>query len=111
MILLPPGGAIAVASEMYTHAPQSTFMLVFPISGTEQARPSGHSRRTPAAVRDLLPGAFSVVNITEGDLDRNRAEIKAGVAAGDILMFRGWFADKRNEWVKALYEEVKKEKK
>jgi hypothetical protein len=67
--------------------------------------------RTPAAVRDLLPGAFSVVNITEGDLDRNRAEIKAGVAAGDILMFRGWFADKRNEWVKALYEEVKKEKK
>ena len=63
--------------------------------------------RTPAPVRDVLTGAFSVVNVGDGDLDKNRAEIKAGVAAGDVLMFRGWFPDKRNEWVKKLYDEGK----
>lgn len=62
--------------------------------------------QTPTAVRDLLPGAFSVVNVADGDLERNRTAIKAGVARGDVLMFRGWFADRRNAWVKAVYQEA-----
>jgi hypothetical protein len=66
----------------------------------------GQGYRTPDYVRAFLPDAFSVVVITDGDLDSNRSEIKAGVARGDILMFNGWFDDDRNAWVKALYKEV-----
>jgi hypothetical protein len=70
----------------------------------------GKGYRTPDYVRDLLPGAFSVVVINDGDIIKNRNEIKTGVARGDILMFRGWFDDSRNTWVKALYDEVKRNK-
>lgn len=62
--------------------------------------------RTPDKVRELLPDAFSVININDGDIHQHRAEIKAGVARGDILLFRGWFADNRNAWVKSLYDDV-----
>jgi hypothetical protein len=63
--------------------------------------------RTPLAIKELFPESFSVVNIGDGDLIANRAEIKAGVKKGDILMFRGWFADSRNAWVKSLYQDAK----
>ncbi len=62
---------------------------------------------TPEAVRKLLPGAFSVVNVADGDLDANRAAIRDGVRRGDILLFRGWFPDRRNAWVRNLYAEAK----
>jgi hypothetical protein len=66
--------------------------------------------RTSDYVRTLFPDAFSVVVINDGDHVKNRTEIKAGVERGDILMFRGWFGDERNAWVKTLYDEVKKGK-
>ena len=51
------------------------------------------------------------MNVADGGLDRNRDEIKAGVAAGDILLFRGWFAGTRNVWVRGVCDEVMKDKK
>jgi hypothetical protein len=67
----------------------------------------GKGYGTPDRVRDLVPGAFSVINVGEGDLKKNPGAIRASVAKGDVLMFRGWFDDDRNAWVRAVYKEAK----
>jgi hypothetical protein len=61
---------------------------------------------TPAHVRAVLPGAFSLVNVNDGPIDEKRAVLVDAVRRGDILMFRGWFGDPRNKTVKAIYEEA-----
>jgi hypothetical protein len=77
-------------------------------AGYTEVRMKGY--HTPDRVRSLFPQAFNVVVINDGDIANNRSEIKAGVARGDILMFRGWYPDERNTWVKALYDEVMNKK-
>ncbi|MCW8130762.1 MAG: hypothetical protein KIS92_10460 [Planctomycetota bacterium] len=62
---------------------------------------------TPAGIQALLPKAFSVVNVCDGDFVKHREELKAAVARGDILMIHGWFGSNRNKEAKALYDEVK----
>jgi hypothetical protein len=63
---------------------------------------------TPSYVHDRVPGAFSVINVGDADMDANRAALKAAVANGDILLFRGWFDDGNNAKVKALYDEARR---
>jgi hypothetical protein len=62
---------------------------------------------TPQYVRDRVPGAFSAINVADADMDGNRAALRAAVANGDILMFRGWFDDASNAKVKALVDEAR----
>jgi RNA polymerase sigma factor (sigma-70 family) len=62
---------------------------------------------TSPYVRDRVPGAFSLINIGDADMDSSRETLKAAVASGDILLFRGWFDDRNNAKAKALYDEAK----
>ena len=61
---------------------------------------------TPAAVRDIYPDAFSVVNIADGPIEEQRGVLVEAVRRGDILMTRGWFGDHRNAIVKSIYDEA-----
>ena len=65
---------------------------------------------TPAHVRKLLPGAFSIINISDGPFDEKRPLLLAGVRRGDILLFHGWYGARRNAKVRALYEEAASKK-
>jgi hypothetical protein len=57
---------------------------------------------TPGFVRDIYPGAFSVINTADGAIDRQYAQLQKAVARGDILMFRAWFDDPANAKVRKL---------
>ena len=43
---------------------------------------------TPESVRRIYPGAFTVINIADGDIDGHRAALVQAVRRGDILVFR-----------------------
>lgn len=61
---------------------------------------------TTAIVRHVYPGAFSVLQVADGPVDQRRAELVTAVRSGDILLFRGWFADPYNDKVKGIYREA-----
>ena len=59
--------------------------------------------------RMLFPGAFSVsytVNLKAERWMELRDRLLRGVREGDSLFFRGWFGDRYNRMIKALYDEV-----
>ncbi len=57
---------------------------------------------TPPLVRDLYPGAFSIINVSDGLTGQNRDQLKSAVDAGDVLMFRAWFDDPGNRAIRPL---------
>jgi hypothetical protein len=59
---------------------------------------------TPADVRGVYPGAFSVLNVADGDITDNAATLTAAVSRGDILMFRSWFWSPESPAVQAIYK-------
>lgn len=61
---------------------------------------------TPARIRAMLPGAFSVLNVSDGDFQKHREEIVRAVRNGDILMVHGWWSPRRNYECREVYEEV-----
>ena len=63
---------------------------------------------TPASVRSVYPGAFSVNYAADGPFEQKRAELVEAVRRGDILVFRGWFDDPNNAKIKSIYEEARK---
>lgn len=66
----------------------------------------GGHRGTPTRVRRLLPHSFSVVNVSDGNIEQARETLVQSVRDGDILMMRGWFHDARNRIVREIYEEA-----
>jgi hypothetical protein len=62
---------------------------------------------TPAWIRNTYPDAFSILNVSDGDIEGNRDALVEAVRNGDILMARGWFKDRRNETVRAIYDEAR----
>jgi hypothetical protein len=59
--------------------------------------------------RDLLPGAFGVsytVNLNLDDWNEIRPRLLQGIRAGDVMFFRGWFGDRYNNMIKALYDQA-----
>jgi hypothetical protein len=66
----------------------------------------GGSPGTSPAIRSAYPAAGSVVAVGDGDYLGNWDALLKGAAAGDIQLFRGWFADSRNALVKQLYHEA-----
>ena len=61
---------------------------------------------TPERVRRVYSGAFTVINIADGDMDGHHAELVRAVRGGDILLFRAWFDDVANAKVRAIYAEA-----
>lgn len=62
--------------------------------------------RTGDDVRAAYPKAGTVIAAQDGDYLGNWEALLAGVSRGDIHLFRGWFADPRNQEVKRLYREA-----
>lgn len=63
---------------------------------------------TPASVTTIYPQAFGVIYVPDGPIDQKRDELVAAVKRGDILLFRGWWADENNAKVKSIYESAGK---
>jgi hypothetical protein len=57
---------------------------------------------TPQWVRDIYPNAFSVINTSDGSIDQRFSDLRAAVQNGDVMLFRGWFADKAIDKVRNL---------
>ena len=57
---------------------------------------------TPDNARLAYPGAFSVINIADGDLKKYQAALKQDTKNGDVLLFRCWFNDGTHDQVKDL---------
>jgi hypothetical protein len=69
-------------------------------------RPPQRLAGTPQHVRRVYPEAFSVIDTSDGDLDRRRDELVEAVRRGDILMFRAYFDDRANDTVKSILDEA-----
>jgi hypothetical protein len=61
--------------------------------------------RTSDELRLVYPRACTVVT-NKGDYLSYWKGLRKGVMGGDIHLFRGWFADSDNTYIKHLYEEV-----
>jgi HEAT repeat protein len=61
---------------------------------------------TSAAIRAVYPAAGRALAIGDGDYLGNWDALVGGVVHGDIHLFRGWFADPTNQFVKQLYREA-----
>ena len=57
---------------------------------------------TPAQVRDVIPEAFSVINIADGAVAAKHQQLQDAVKRGDILLFRGWYDDPLNAKIRDL---------
>jgi hypothetical protein len=62
------------------------------------------SAGTSDHVRKFYPKAFSIINTTDGPIDRRYDELVAAVSRGDILMYRTWYKDPANLKLKTIYE-------
>jgi hypothetical protein len=82
------------------HETTRYFAWTAPYQTLEQGRTS-----TPQQVRDVYPGAFSVIYVPK-DVAKHRAELVAAVRRGDILLFVGWFETPEGAEVRKIYEEA-----
>jgi len=60
---------------------------------------------TPSEVRDVYPGAFSVIYAPK-DVAKRRADLVAAVRRGDILLFQGWLETPEGTEVRKIYDEA-----
>ena len=65
---------------------------------------------TPDAMRRIYPGAFTVLNTSDGDLAGHHGELVQSVRRGDILLFRAWWDDPQNAEVRAIYAQARPER-
>ncbi len=66
----------------------------------------GGNISTPERIRRIYPQAFTVLNVSDGDMETHHDELVAAVKRGDILLFRAWWDDPYNAKVKAVYAEA-----
>lgn len=62
---------------------------------------------TPPGARQVYPQAFSVLFAMEGDFAHHFDDLVASVRRGDILLFRGWWADPNNPVIRRIYDAAK----
>ena len=58
---------------------------------------------TPQSVLDVYPSAFSNIYTPDGPFTQDQALLQAAVKRGDLMMFRGWYADPQNQELLSLY--------
>ncbi|RYF45849.1 MAG: hypothetical protein EOO38_15285 [Cytophagaceae bacterium] len=61
---------------------------------------------TADKVRWSYPDAFSVINISDGNIGKYRKQLVNSVKGGDVLLFRCWFNDGTHNDVKSIYDEA-----
>jgi hypothetical protein len=83
--LIPPTGTI---NEFNASAPFNVLGLHFP--------------GTPSAVLAVYPRAFSVINISDGDMETYYDELVKSFTRGDIPLFRCWFRDHQYPYLQRI---------
>ncbi|HLY11401.1 MAG TPA: hypothetical protein VKW04_19010 [Planctomycetota bacterium] len=68
----------------------------------------GGTASTPELVREIYPGAFSILNTADGPIAQRRAEVVEAAKRGDILMFRAWWNDPANELVRGILDDARR---
>jgi hypothetical protein len=66
----------------------------------------GGDRGVPAGVRAAWPRAGRTIKIGDGDYLGFWDDMLAGAVAGDIHVFRGWFGDTPNPFIRRCYQEA-----
>jgi hypothetical protein len=54
---------------------------------------------------DVFPGAFSLVNVADGDMSQT-SQIANSIARGDIMLYRAWFQNNEYFTIRSLYQQV-----
>ena len=89
--LLPPTGTI------------NEFNACAPLNILSAPR---HFTSTPSTVRAVYPRAFSVINISEGDMEKDYDELVKSFTRGDIPLFRCWFPDHQYPYLKRIESSI-----
>jgi len=101
---------ILPAADIVELARRSPGVLIFPEAGQigyhSVAGEYTEGTGTPDEVRIVYPRAASLVCIKDSDVLATWDIRLKGAMAGDMELFRGWFADTANTQVKGLYEEA-----
>jgi hypothetical protein len=63
---------------------------------------------TPAPIKSIYPNAFSVINVSDGDIASNRNALLEAVKNGDILMCHAWFNSKSTVETQRIIAEVQR---
>ena len=62
---------------------------------------------TPSSVRPTVyPDAFTIINVSDGDIDGNHDALVTAVENGDVLLYRAWFNSAENAKVRQIYIEA-----
>lgn len=102
------------ASDLYELTRRHPDVLIFPEFGTfgywSCTMPYGELRGGNTGTSDLLravyPSAGSTITIADGDYFGNYDALLAQAVHGDIQLYRTWFGDSVNLYVKYLYREA-----
>ena len=84
------------------HSTEAYYAYTAPYRELRQNKPE-----TPKDIRRSYPNSISVINTSDGQLDRFKEAVLDGVMHGDILLFRAWFDDPANAKVRAIYDAAK----
>jgi hypothetical protein len=60
---------------------------------------------TSANDYNVFPGAFSLVNVADGDM-RQTAKIAQSIARGDIMLYRAWYQNNEFTTIQQLYRQI-----
>lgn len=63
---------------------------------------------TPSPVKAIYPKAFSVINISDGDISANQSALIEAVKNGDILMCHAWYNSKSTVATQSIISEVQR---
>jgi hypothetical protein len=61
---------------------------------------------TPPDVRTAYPNSFTVIYTADGPITQDFNSLVTAVSAGDVLLFRGWFADPQNAQDQSIYQQA-----
>ncbi len=64
----------------------------------------GGYTQTPARTRAVYPEAFTTIEPKDINFTAYEDALTAAVSAGDILLFRGWFGDSSNPFIRDIYQ-------
>jgi hypothetical protein len=57
-------------------------------------------------VARVYPSSFVVDYVADGDLDANHTVLVNSVRRGDVLLYRGWYADPQNAKIQSIYSDA-----
>ena len=83
--------------------PEHSDMQYYAYTAPYKQLNQGNTSTTPD-VRTAYPSSFTVIYTADGPIAQDFNQLVSAVAAGDSLLFRGWFADPQNQQDLSIYQ-------